>query len=149
MDSKQPQFPQPISPVEKKEKIKLHILIADDGETNRSLYKDMLEHLGHTVEVVNDGDALLDRLFSDGEEVDLVFSDNTMPGRTGLEVLQEIRSNSRLKKLPFILNTTDEEGYIEKDVELMDGVFVPKVSSMKAMSDAIKKAKEVAEKIEV
>ena len=68
----------------------MHILIADDEASIRFVLQELLEDLGHRVEVVEDGDAALGALSR--ESFDLAFLDIRMPGQTGLEVLQQCRA---------------------------------------------------------
>ena len=141
MDPKPSQSP---SSVERKERIKLNILIADDDSANLSLLEILLQSSGHKVTSVENGQLLIDKLLEEDQNFDLVISDNTMPEKTGIEALREIRSIERLKMLSFILDTTDTsaDGSLEKEVNQLGGFFLPKPFTMDELSDAIKHAKE-------
>jgi DNA-binding response OmpR family regulator len=67
------------------------ILLVDDDVLIRSLGKELLEHLGYQVEVASDGLEALD-LFRRLDRVDLVILDYYLPGRDGLQVLQDLRA---------------------------------------------------------
>lgn len=143
----EPKPPQSIAPVEPKEKIKLNILAADDEEMNRYLFKRMLESLGHTVTVVEDGQLLIDELEKEGSSFDLIFSDNTMPKKMGIEALREIRKKEKFKAIPFILATTDtsKDGSMEDEVndkKRLNGLFLHKPFSKAQLAEALKKATE-------
>ncbi len=75
------------------------ILVVDDEEAIRSLYKMELEDAGFKVETAGSGEQALEKLAA--FEPDLVTLDIKMPGMSGLEVLGEIRK--RTKELPVIL----------------------------------------------
>jgi DNA-binding response OmpR family regulator len=67
------------------------ILLVDDDILIRSLGKELLEHLGYQVEVAQDGQEALD-VFQRLGRVDLVILDYYLPGRDGLQVLQDLRA---------------------------------------------------------
>lgn len=72
------------------------VLIADDDRALCGLLADYLRHDGFDVDVVNDGDAVLQRVGSRIERPDLVILDVMMPGRDGLATLKELRLRHRL-----------------------------------------------------
>ena len=73
------------------------ILIADDEDGVRSYLAEALEREGHTILPASDGAQAAQLL--DREGVDLVLSDLKMPGMDGLELIEEIRSRERRKKI--------------------------------------------------
>lgn len=128
-------------PIEQKEKVKLNILIADDYEGLRGLLKIMLESMGHKVKAVEDGKLLFNEITKGNNSYDVVISDNSMPGKKGMEVLRDIRLIERFKKFPFILVTTDisEGGFLEKEVNELGAFFLRKPFSLEQISEAIDK----------
>ncbi len=69
----------------------MQILIADDEPSIRFVLAEVLEELGHSVVSVEDGDAALGELTRG--TFDLAFLDIRMPGKTGIEVLQQCRAS--------------------------------------------------------
>lgn len=67
------------------------ILLVDDDLLIRSLGKELLEHLGYQVEVAQDGPEALE-IFQRLGGVDLVILDFYLPGRDGLQVLQDLKA---------------------------------------------------------
>jgi DNA-binding response OmpR family regulator len=77
------------------------ILVVDDEESIRLLYQEELEEQGYTVILAGNADEALERFSA--AQPDLVILDIKMPGRSGIEVLQIIREQSR--NVPVILST--------------------------------------------
>ncbi len=61
----------------------LRILVAEDNRTNQMVIARILEHGGHSLVIVDNGDAAVDRLLQ--EDFDLVLMDLNMPVMNGLE----------------------------------------------------------------
>ncbi len=70
----------------------MRILIADDEPSIRFVLREALEAEGHQVRDVEDGDEAASALSSGG--FDLAFLDIRMPGRTGLELLDQLRATA-------------------------------------------------------
>lgn len=66
------------------------ILIADDEADIRELLGDFLESEGYECLLANDAFKAL-KTFKENDDIDLVMSDIRMPGKTGLELLGEIK----------------------------------------------------------
>ena len=77
------------------------ILIVDDEDSIRALYRTELEEDGYRVICASDGASALDAL--NAGTVHLVVLDIKLKGESGLQVLQEITRSHR--QLPVILST--------------------------------------------
>ncbi|MGE5546061.1 MAG: response regulator [Solirubrobacterales bacterium] len=82
------------------------ILVVDDSLTTRTLEKSILEAHGYHVRLAVDGLEALNRLRA--EHFDLVISDVQMPRLDGFGLLQAIKGDKALKKVPVILVTSLE-----------------------------------------
>ncbi|WP_207062444.1 chemotaxis response regulator CheY [Motiliproteus sp. SC1-56] len=84
----------------------MKILIVDDFSTMRRIIKNLLRDLGfnNTVEA-DDGNTALPILKSGG--IDFLVTDWNMPGMSGLELLQAVRSDAALAKLPVLMVTAE------------------------------------------
>ncbi len=78
------------------------ILIVDDEELNRAVFKEMVESLGHSAEVASDG---VGALAMSKLDIDLVLMDVNMPGMDGFEVVRRIREHPETQDLPIIMVT--------------------------------------------
>lgn len=81
----------------------VHILAVDDNEINLRLVEHALAGRGYHVELASSGAEALAAL--DRRRPDLVILDIVMPGMTGMEVLDRIKSNPRLADIPVIMLT--------------------------------------------
>lgn len=83
------------------------VILADDDADLRALLTFSLGRAGFEVEALKDGDVLrerLSRVFRGLDRApDLVLSDNQMPGASGLEVLETLRTWQL--RIPLVLMT--------------------------------------------
>ncbi|MBF0233578.1 MAG: response regulator [Desulfamplus sp.] len=99
---KKPSSPQSGKPATfDKERI---VLVADDYSTMRHLIISLLSQMGFT-NYVEAGDGLEALKQIESQQIDLIISDWNMPFKTGIDILKHIRSNKRLKHIPFIMMT--------------------------------------------
>jgi len=84
----------------------MKILIVDDFSTMRRIIKNLLRDLGfnNTVEA-DDGSTALPLLKNGG--IDFLVTDWNMPGMSGLELLEQVRSDPSLAKLPVLMVTAE------------------------------------------
>lgn len=81
-------------------------LIVDDFSTMRRIVRNLLKELGYTnVDEAEDGVQGLQKLRAD--KFDFVVSDWNMPNMDGLTMLQEIRKDPELSKLPVLMVTAE------------------------------------------
>ncbi len=83
------------------------LLVAEDDRVSRVMLRSLLERRGFGVETVPNGVALLERLRkiidgTDLQPVDLVITDNRMPGMSGLDVLAALPASSRLPDIIIV-----------------------------------------------
>lgn len=86
----------------------MKILIVDDNSSTREMVKIILQRTGH--EVVGeaaDGDAAIEAFVKLRPEV--VLLDIIMPGRSGLEVLQELRRTDPAAKVVMLTAVDQDE----------------------------------------
>lgn len=84
----------------------MKILVVDDFSTMRRIVKNLLRDLGFTnTHEADDGSSAWPMLQSG--DFDFVVTDWNMPGMTGIELLQKIRSDDRLKAVPVLMVTAE------------------------------------------
>ena len=84
------------------------ILIVDDYKTMLRIIRNLLKQIEfNNVEEATDGAEALSKLRAGN--FGLVISDWNMAPMTGLQLLQEVRADSRLKATPFIMVTAESK----------------------------------------
>lgn len=84
---------------------KLRILIVDDSQTMRRILVNTVIKAGYTeIKEAEDGKDALAKLMAG--VYDLLMTDWNMPNMNGLELVQSIRSDEKLKKIPILMVTT-------------------------------------------
>lgn len=100
------------------------VLVADDEEINRELLGNLLEN-EYEVIFAADGEETLKQIENHYDELSLVLLDIIMPGKSGIEVLKQLREEEKLQKFPVIVITADQRSEVDS---LMIGAadFIPK-----------------------
>ena len=93
--------------IRKSDTNKPHVLVVEDEEALVVLLRYNLEREGYEVSVAMDGD---DAVFmAEAIEPDLILLDWMLPGRSGLSICREFRTNRKLKTTPIIMVTARGE----------------------------------------
>jgi two-component system chemotaxis response regulator CheY len=88
--------------------LNMKVLIVDDFATMRRILKNILKQIGFSnIAEADDGKTALAKLKD--RKFDLVLCDWNMPEMSGLELLQEIRSDDVLKDTPFVMVTAEAQ----------------------------------------
>ncbi len=86
----------------------MNVLIVDDYKTMLRIIRNLLKQIEYNnVDEATDGAEALARLRSGN--YGLVISDWNMQPMTGLQLLQEVRADARLKSVPFIMITAESK----------------------------------------
>lgn len=82
-------------------------LIIDDDETALNLMRRRLAQLGYAVITAPNGDAGLS--LARARRPDLIVLDIFMPGKSGYEILEELRADEAIRATPVIVTTVDDD----------------------------------------
>ena len=112
------------------------ILIVDDEQNIRELYKDELEEQGYGVAIAGNGDEALRVLNNKPDDFNLVMVDIKMPGMDGLELLSRIKEIRR--DLPVIIVTAYDSYKLDFSSWAAEDYLV-KSSDLTELKEKIKK----------
>ncbi len=88
--------------------LNMKVLVVDDYRTMVRIIRNLLKQLNfNNVDEASDGSAALRKL-REGK-FGLVVSDWNMSPMTGLQLLKEVRSDDKLRDLPFIMVTAENK----------------------------------------
>lgn len=113
------------------------ILVVDDSYTSRTLEAGVIESMGYRVFQAADG---LDGLrVLRNEAVDIILCDVEMPRMDGFGMLAAVKSNDRLRDIPFILiSSIEDPSIVEKGLALgADSYIVKRHFEQDALRDII------------
>lgn len=91
------------------ESTKTKVLLVDDSKFNLKLFARYLSDQGYELETSSDGQAAWDLLKENPSAYSTVLLDMVMPGMDGIQVIKEMRKNAKLKGIPVIFQTANEE----------------------------------------
>ena len=91
------------------------ILVIEDEQAMRLLIQDYLEYLGYTVLLAADGKTALDLVRS--EAISIAFVDINLPDMSGVEVMQEMRTQGVSCPL-VIISGNLRESYVDEVAHL-------------------------------
>lgn len=118
------------------------LLIEDDRYLCRA-YKDGLERAGFEILLAHDGVEGLEKIKS--EKPNLILLDLILPAKSGFEVLEEVKLDESLKKIPIVvLSNLGQESDIRASKNL--GAVDYLVKADYTMKEVIRKVKYYLEK---
>ena len=108
----------------RKEVLKNNILIIEDEHDICEVYSEVLSMAGYKVQEAADGETGMQKIRD--ENWDVLLLDIMLPGRDGLKILKEIRSNPELKKgLVVALTNLNSESIIKEAFDQgVDGYLI-------------------------
>jgi two-component system cell cycle response regulator DivK len=131
------------------------ILVVEDNELNLKLFCDLLRAHSYAAEPVRDGREAVERARE--FQPDLIVMDIQMPHISGLELIEQLKADAELKRVPIMAVTAyaakgDEErirdagaeGYVSKPISLMK--FIGSVQAL--LQAAAARAEEETEAAE-
>ncbi len=81
----------------------LKVMVVEDEPDIRDIVKNLLEKEGFEVVVLENGLNIVEDLSR--LQPDLLLLDQLLPGKTGIEIVREVRANQQFAKLPIIMVT--------------------------------------------
>ena len=127
--------------------LKTILLVEDNSKDVELILEALTEHnLANRVTTVKDGVEAMEYLRYEGKynqrkqgDPAVILLDIKMPRMDGIEVLQAIRSDDKLKMLPVVMLTSSrEEPDLKRSYELGANAYVVKPVNFKDFIDAVK-----------
>jgi PAS domain S-box-containing protein len=109
----------------------LKVLVVDDNETSRLIFKEILESFNLTVEFAFTGGKAIDALTATTTPYDLIIMDWKMPGMDGIETSKQIKNSLNLPQTPKIVMCTSygrEEVYNQAKEIGLEGFLMKPVN---------------------
>lgn len=101
------------------------ILVVDDADFNREVMTRILEKEGHRVETAVDGAEALEKMRS--ASYDMILLDVMMPGVSGIQVIETMHDDDRLRHVPVVmLSALNEQETVLKCIQLGAQDYLPK-----------------------
>ncbi|GIP24476.1 PAS domain S-box protein [Paenibacillus sp. J22TS3] len=119
--------------------LKLQILVAEDNEINQLVLRKMLEKMGHTVFIANNGHEVVQAAAYG--TFDLIFMDMHMPGMNGLEASRILHETLPAERIPVIIAVTANVLKGDREMCLAAGMddYVSKPIKSQIISEMIDK----------
>ncbi len=125
----------------------LRILLADDDEADRLLFKEAISELKikTVVHSVNDGVDLMEALAVENQPLpQLLFLDLNMPRKDGMECLKEIRANDKYNDISIaIFSTSGADDDMEETFLNGANVYIHKPNDFGSLKKLLERAVQV------
>ena len=139
---------------------KVIILIAEDDEGHFSLINRNLQRAGLTNQIIrfNDGQQAIDYFFKQGasgpkrepNKEYILMLDIRMPKVDGIEVLERIKKDEELRKMPVIMmTTTDDPRTIDRCHRLGCSIYIVKPVEYEKFTETIRKVGQFLSVVEI
>ncbi len=124
----------------------LQVLLVEDNEGDVRLIKEAFSEskIDKTFSVARDGEEALNYLYARGKyadrtKPDIILLDINLPKKNGFEILESIKSDPVLKKIPVImLSSSSSEEHVTKSYDLNANCYVTKPVDFDEYTQAVK-----------
>ncbi|MGB7877057.1 MAG: response regulator [Anaerolineales bacterium] len=118
------------------------LLIEDDRDV-AALFRHVLDMAGYRSESVYDGLEAMKRLSN--SQPDVVLLDLQLPGLSGVDILQKMRADERMKTIPVIVITA--YAYVAKSLPIEPDLFLLKPVDIHDLSSLIQRLRDKKDKL--
>ncbi len=124
----------------------LQVLLVEDNEGDVRLIKEAFSEskIDKTFSVARDGEEALNYLYARGKyadrtKPDIILLDINLPKKNGFEILESIKNDPVLKKIPVImLSSSSSEEHVTKSYDLNANCYVTKPVDFDEYTQAVK-----------
>ncbi len=118
----------------------LSIVLIEDHDATREIFKAVLESGGHDVVAARDGIAGLEAVRENHPSV--VITDIAMPGMDGIQVVRTLAADETMKGIPVIAATAQSSGYDQSELQRLFTAVLRKPVSPGELLDTIDKVSD-------
>ncbi|MBD1825073.1 response regulator [Cyanobacteria bacterium FACHB-DQ100] len=124
------------------------ILVLEENPEHTLLIQSAFQQDAFQVKVIADGTSAINFLqrrgeYSEAPRPDLILLDLNLPGKSGQEILTELKSDPKLRRIPVvILTSSDREEEIFQSYTLQGNSYVIKASDRDQLSQIIQRIKD-------
>lgn len=121
-------------------------LIVDDLQSVRSIVKSTVYNQLGSQKILSAVNGLAAKVILQKQPVDIIISDLEMPRMDGFELLSFVRSHPKLKNIPFIMMTSeDEKEFVVNAIQKGVSQYVVKPFTTEKLEEAIRRSWHSAE----
>jgi chemotaxis family two-component system response regulator Rcp1 len=128
----------------------VRILLVEDNPADVRLTREALKEakVRNDIQVAPDGEQAMDILhkagkFHDAKRPDVILLDLNLPRKSGLEVLQEIKEDDELKRIPVVVITSSKaEQDIVRSYNLHANCFVTKPVDLNQFLEVVRSVED-------
>lgn len=128
----------------------IEILLVEDNPGDQRLTLEALKEnkINNNISIVEDGEAAIaflkrEHIYENAPRPDLILLDLNLPKKNGREVLEEIKADPNLKRIPVVILTTSQaEEDILKAYDLNANCYITKPVDFDNFTNIIKKTEE-------
>jgi len=116
------------------------IFYADDDADDLEFFRDVTDTFGDRIHLYthSHGDQLLTAVRNPPPVPQLIFLDINMPGKSGFEVLQELKKSEQYKNIPVVMfSTSNSPENVSKSMQLGANFYVTKPDSIAKLKQSI------------
>ncbi|GEP51150.1 response regulator [Flavobacterium noncentrifugens] len=114
------------------------IFYTDDDEDDLFIFKEAARNILVRIEIFNLGDKLMFALHNPPPFPAIIFIDLNMPGISGYDYIEQIRSFALLENLPIVvLSTASDPVTIERCKKIGVNYYITKPTSMQLLTKSI------------
>ncbi len=118
----------------------LTVFYADDDTDDLDFFRDVINSIGQKIRLFTHdrGDNLLTALRNPPPVPQIIFLDLNMPGKSGFDVLEELKSSEEFKDIPVVaFSTSSDDHNVSKCMKLGASFYVTKSTSFDSLKKSI------------
>ena len=121
---------------------KIQLLLVDDDEDDRELYAEVIKEINAEIDIqLLSNEKELTHYLSQPETTlpDLIFLDINMPGKNGVEILEDLKANKKYKHIPVVMCTTSSYSHLIEKCKILGAyAYICKPNTMSIIREVLR-----------